>query len=126
MSMRSHLSQARGSGSTNHGVQHWISERFSAIILVPLALWFVYSALGLVGADYAVFQTWLSIPGNVVLMVLFLLAMFQHGQLGLSVVIEDYVNPEWLKNVSIATVKYTSFICCVACILAVLKVAFSA
>ncbi len=126
MEMRSHLSQARGSGSTNSGSHHWIAERLSAIILAPLSLWFVYSVLGLIGADYYAFQEWQSAPGNVILMVMFLLAMFQHGQLGLTVVIEDYVHIEWLKNVSIATVKYASFLMCISCILTVLRVAFTA
>jgi len=126
MEMRSHLSQARGPGSTDHGVQHWISQRFSAIILVPLSLWFVYSVLGLIGADFAAFQAWQSEPGNVILMVVFLLAMFQHGQIGMCVVIEDYMHPEWLKNTSILIVRYTAFLACVSCILTVLRVAFTA
>jgi succinate dehydrogenase / fumarate reductase membrane anchor subunit len=123
MDMRSHLARARGVGSTDNGVEHWISERFSAIALVPLSLWFVYSALGFAGADYASFQTWQSQPGNVILMVLFVLAMFQHGQLGLTVVCEDYIHPVWLKNISVAIIKYTALILCVACIYSVLRVA---
>lgn len=125
MDMRSHLARARGSGSTDNGVEHWISERFSAIALAPLSFWFIYSALGFQGADYATFQVWQSEPGNVILMVLFLLALFQHGQLGLTVVLEDYVQPLWLKNIGVAIVKYTSLLFCVACILSVLRVAFT-
>ena len=126
MSMRSHLGRARGPGSTDHGVQHWLAERFSAIALVPLGLWFVYSLLGLIGADYATYQAWQSQPGNVVLTVLFLLALFHHAHLGLTVVFEDYIQPEWVKNVSVAILKYMAYLLCITCILSALRVAFTA
>jgi succinate dehydrogenase / fumarate reductase membrane anchor subunit len=126
MSMRSPLGQARGSGSTDHGVQHWLAERFGAIALVPLGLWFIYSLLGLVGADYATYQAWQNQPGNLILTILFLLALFHHAHLGLTVVLEDYIQPEWLKNLSVIILKYTAFLLCMACILSALRVTFSA
>ena len=40
------------------GASHWWGQRLSAIMLAPLMLWFVFSALGLIGADHVVFVIW--------------------------------------------------------------------
>lgn len=41
--MRSPLGHAIGLGSAKEGVEHWWTERVTAVALVPLSLWFVAS-----------------------------------------------------------------------------------
>ena len=48
---RSQLGRVRGLGAAHAGVEHWWKERVSALALVPLTLWFVFSVLSLLGAD---------------------------------------------------------------------------
>ena len=60
--------------------------------LVPLSIWFAFSALKLVGADYTAASDFLHAPLNAVLMILFIVAALYHMTLGVQVVIEDYVH----------------------------------
>ena len=65
--------------------------------LVPLTLWFVGSAIFMVGADLPTFKAWVGGYGNPVLLILVTVALYHHAQLGLSVIIEDYVHGEGAK-----------------------------
>jgi len=89
--MRSHLGRARGLGSAKSGVAHWWAERLTAIALVPLTIWFVVSLLTLLGADQQVVASWAARPVNTVLLLALVIMTFHHMQLGLQVVIDDYV-----------------------------------
>ncbi len=89
---RTPLSRARGLGSAKHGVGHWISERISAVALVPLTLWAVFGALQLGAGDYDFAVAWISQIHNAVLMVLTIAIGFWHMHAGLRVVVEDYVH----------------------------------
>lgn len=96
MNLRSPLGRARGLGSAKQGLHDWFIQRLTAIALVPLTFWLVVAVIANVGADYATMQAWLSAPGNATLLILFLVALFYHAQLGVQVIIEDYVHdPMW-------------------------------
>lgn len=91
-SYRTPLSRARGLGSAHHGVGHWISERITAIALIPLTLWAVFGVLRLAAGDYGAAVAWISDPVNTTLMILTLVISFWHMHAGLRVVVEDYIH----------------------------------
>ena len=124
MSLRSDLGRVRGLGSANEGTSHWWAQRVTAIALIPLSLWFIYSAVTLVGIDRAGFKVWLNAPGSILLMTLFVIALFYHMQLGHQVVIEDYVHNERNKIVSLVLNKLVAIFFAVSSIIALIKVAF--
>ncbi|MDP3294024.1 succinate dehydrogenase, hydrophobic membrane anchor protein [Nevskia ramosa] len=126
MSLRSPLSQARGLGSAKDGVGHWWMQRMTAIALIPLSLWFVFSLVRFPLLDHATMVAWIHAPLVAVALVLFFLAMFYHAALGVQVVIEDYVGNEGVKLVSIVVTKFALFAFGAAAIFAVLKIAFGA
>ena len=126
MEMRSHLSRARGFGSTYEGVHHWRWQRISGIALFPLALWFVFSIIGLVGADLIAVKTWVGAYGNPVLLSLLTISMFHHAQLGLQVVVEDYVHSEIVKTSSLFIIKAIAVLCATSCIFAIIRLTFGA
>ena len=126
MSLRSPLSQARGLGSAKDGVHHWWVQRLTAVALIPLSLWFVFSIARFHVADYPTMIAWLHNPYVAVALVLYFTALFYHSALGVQVVIEDYVSTEWLKIGSIVLVKLAHFALAAASIFAVLKIAFGA
>ena len=99
MSMTNPLARVRGLGSAKDGTHHWIVQRMTAVALIPLTLWFVVSLISLIGSDLVAVQSWLSSPFNAVMMILTLVAGFHHAQLGLQVVIEDYVHHPVLEVV---------------------------
>ncbi len=122
MSFRSPLGTARGLGSAKAGTEHWMVQRLTAIALLPLTLWFVWSLLCMAGADYATFTAWLANPLIAVLMSAFSLMLFYHAALGLQVVIEDYVGGG-MRIASIVAVKLLSALGAIACVISVVLVA---
>jgi succinate dehydrogenase / fumarate reductase membrane anchor subunit len=121
---RTPLKQARNWGSSKAGVGHWWVQRLTAAALIVLGLWFVATVLIMLGADYATARHALAEPWNMVLMILFVAIGFWHGQLGLQVIIEDYVHTRWLEMTLIVIVKFIAVLLSLACALAVLRVGF--
>lgn len=125
MDMRSSLAKARGLGpSKSGGVGHWWSQRLTSLALVPLTLWFVMSAIGLIGADHAAYTGWLQEPGTTLLMVLTVITLFYHIEQGLQVVIEDYIHGEGAKLSVLILAKAFAYISGIASLIAIFSVAF--
>jgi succinate dehydrogenase / fumarate reductase membrane anchor subunit len=116
---RSPLGRARGLGSAREGAKHWWALQLSSIALVPLTLWFIWSVVHLSDASQADVAAWLSSPVRLALMLALIAATFHHLQLGIQVVIEDYVHNEAVKLASVLAVR-------AACILLGLICAVSA
>lgn len=122
---RTALGRARGLGSAKHGVGHFIGQRVSAVALLFLVLWGVWSALTLARGDYQSASGWLRSPVNAALMALLAIAGFYHMQLGMRVIVEDYIHRPATKA---ALLLANLFVCWGACALTVvclLKVALS-
>ncbi|MFT5064049.1 MAG: succinate dehydrogenase / fumarate reductase membrane anchor subunit [Gammaproteobacteria bacterium] len=126
MSMRSPLRDARGLGAAGDGTHHWIVQRISGVALIPLNLWFIYNALYLVTLSHAKVAVWIGSPINTTLLVLLVASVFYHSQLGLQVVIEDYIPAKGPKVVMLLATQFINAFLAVAGILAVLKIAFGA
>ena len=124
MDLRSDLGRVRGLGSAKGGTSHWWAQRVTAVALVPLSAWFVFSITSLVGVDREGLKVWVNGPVSFVLMVLFLIALFYHMQLGLQVVIEDYVHNEKNKVISLILNKLIAVFLVVSGITALMKIAF--
>ncbi len=121
--MRSQLGRVRGTGAAHSGVHHWYAERITAIALVPLTLWFIFSMIRLVGAPQTVVASWAGHPVNAVLLLSLIAATFHHMQLGIQVVFEDYVNAKWLMNVLMLATKAAAWLLGLGAAVAVLRMA---
>jgi len=124
--MRSPLGRVLGLGSAKEGVQHWWMQRITAIALVPLAIWFVLAALGMIGADRAAMVAWMHSPMSPVFAILLIVAAIYHMALGLQVVIEDYIHSEGWKLGLIIVMRLWCIVLVARGILAVLTLAFAA
>ncbi|NQU59369.1 MAG: succinate dehydrogenase, hydrophobic membrane anchor protein [Rhodospirillales bacterium] len=125
MEMRSPLAHARGLGpAKSGGTAHWWAQRLTSMALIPLMLWFVISALGLIGADHGAYVAWISDPGNTLLLVLTVVTLFYHSEQGLHVVVEDYIHSEAGKLTALIAVKAFSYIGGIASLLAIFRVSF--
>ncbi len=124
MQYRSPLGRARGLGAAKDGTHHWWVQRVTAVALVPLSIWFVISVLALLGKDHAAFVSFVKNPIWATLLVLTIAVTFHHAQLGLQVVIEDYVHREGLKLALVLIVKFAALVLAGVGVFSVLKLAF--
>ena len=118
------LGRARGLGAAHGGVGHWKLQRLTAISNAVLVLWFTFSAMALAGASYGEVRAWLASPLTATLMILLVLSVFQHAPLGLQVIIEDYVHHPGARIAALVLVRLVVAGLAVACIVAILTVAF--
>ena len=122
--LRSPLSRARGLGSARYGVHHWWAQRLTAVALIPLVVWFAVSLIMMSSADYLVVRAWVGSPVVMVLLTLTIVIGLHHGQLGLQVVIEDYVHGDGWKLALIVLVRFTAVFFGLAAIVAILRIGF--
>jgi succinate dehydrogenase / fumarate reductase, membrane anchor subunit len=124
--LRSDLARVRHLGSAKDGVRHWWVQRLTALALLPLGIWFIISAVQLAGLPLDAFSVWLKSGANFLLMALFVVALFWHMQLGLQVVVEDYVHEEKAKTVLLVLNIFMCFFLGAFSLVALVKVAFGA
>jgi succinate dehydrogenase / fumarate reductase, membrane anchor subunit len=122
--LRTPLARARGLGSARVGVHHWWAQRLTAIALIPLVVWFAISLVMMSGADYGAVRAWIGSPVVMVLLILTIAVGLHHGQLGLQVVIEDYVHGDGFKLALIVAVRFIAVLFGLAAIVAVLRIGF--
>jgi succinate dehydrogenase / fumarate reductase, membrane anchor subunit len=123
MSLRSPLGKVLGAGSAKDGVHHWWLQRLTSIALVPLTIWFVVSLLSLPSFEHVTLITWIAQTWTALLLILFILVATWHSQLGVRVVVEDYVHGG-SKTLTLVVITFIHAVVAAAGIFAVLKVAF--
>lgn len=123
-SYRTPLSRARGLGSAHDGVSRFVAERATSIALAPLSLWAIYAGLRIAPGGYDGAVAFLQSPLNAVLAALLIGVSAAHMEMGLRVIVEDYIHVPASK---IALLLLNTALCWLAAalgIVCVLKVAF--
>lgn len=123
MSLRSPLGKVLGLGSAKSGASHWWSQRVTAVALALLGVWFIGSLVCLDSFEYGAVTAWMGGPVNATLLSLFVATLAYHSQLGVQVVIEDYVHGT-LKTVSIVLSNFLHVVVGALGVVSVLRVAF--
>lgn len=78
--------------SERRGAGEWAMERLSSLVLIPLTLWALWSGWTLADADYDAVLAWFGERVNAVLLGLTLLIALWHLQMGLKVIVDDYIH----------------------------------
>lgn len=125
MRKRNPLQVALGKGSAKSGVHHWWMQRLSAVALVPLTLWIIASMIALGAPDHATASTWLAQPLTASLVLAWVWTMLYHAQLGVQVVIEDYVHDEGPAFALLIATKLGAAFAAVLALISVLKIVFA-
>lgn len=120
MDLRSPLKKVKGLGAAKNGTHHWLMQRFTAIALVPLVIWFVISVIGASMHGHSIIE-FMSRPFCALLMILFLGTALYHGCLGLKVVIEDYVSNSCVRHAVVIVLNFVTIITAAAAILAIIN-----
>ena len=78
--------------SLNPGLSHWKLQRLSAILIIPLVVWFLFSIMVNMSSQYKEAIEWVVNPINSILLIILLVGIFYHSAMGIQVVFEDYVS----------------------------------
>jgi succinate dehydrogenase / fumarate reductase membrane anchor subunit len=123
-SLRSPLGAVSGLGSAKGGAHHWWMQRLTSIALVPLTVWFTVSILSLPSLDHVTVVSWMAQSWTSLLLILLVLVATYHSQLGVRVVVEDYVHSSGMRTLTLVTLTFVHTLLAVAGVFAILKVAF--
>jgi succinate dehydrogenase / fumarate reductase membrane anchor subunit len=126
MSLRSPIRRVLGLGAAKEGVSHWWSQRVTSVALLFLTLWFVVALLGLPDFAHGTLVAWIAAPLNTVLLLLLTVTGVYHSQLGVQVVIEDYVVHHGLKVASLLAIDFLHVLVGVLAVYSILRIAFGA
>jgi succinate dehydrogenase / fumarate reductase membrane anchor subunit len=118
------LSAVLGRGSAHEGAHHWRAQRLTALALLVLGVWFIVALALLPDFTYGSVRGLLSGIGNSTLVSLLILCLCWHSQLGVQVVIEDYVRGP-ARMISLVVSAFAHVLLAALGVLSVLRVAFA-
>lgn len=119
------LGEVRGLGSAREGAHHWGVERELSLAAFALSVWFGVSLLRLPDIGHGTLVQWLGNPLVATPMLLFVAVLFRHIQMGLVVVVEDYVHSEGGRVFWRTLINYAAAFTGLLAIVAVLKLAIA-
>ncbi len=125
MSLQSPLGKFLGHGSSGHGTEHWWAQRVTAVALLPLTVWFVVAILGMESYAFEAVAAWMAGPLNGILLSCLLIALLYHSQLGLQVIVEDYVHSGGLKVATLITLQLVHIAAGVAGLYSIILISLS-
>ena len=126
MSLKTPLGRVLGLGSAKDGTDHFISQRISAVALVLLGLWFLYSMLTIESLSYLDVLRFVASPINAVLLSLLSITACYHAWLGIQVVIEDYVHAPGLKITLLIGSRFAHAFIAIVCVYSILVLGLGA
>jgi succinate dehydrogenase / fumarate reductase membrane anchor subunit len=112
------LHKVRGLGAAHSGTGHFWRQRLTSLALVPLSLWFAYTALGLAGANVVAPLAYFAHPVNAILMGAFTTVLLYHMNLGLQDVVDDYVHGIGMKMFLMLLIRFIWIAAAVTCVVA--------
>jgi succinate dehydrogenase / fumarate reductase, membrane anchor subunit len=113
-------------GAAKSGVGAARAMHLTSVALIPLGIGFVWILLSLIGKDYGAVHAELGHLLPAVVMILFVGASVYHMQLGMRVIIDDYIHDHHLKDWLLMANTFFCAVIGIASIYSLLKVGFSA
>ncbi|MEZ5896363.1 MAG: succinate dehydrogenase, hydrophobic membrane anchor protein [Parvularculaceae bacterium] len=77
---------------THKGTKTFIAQRGTAVLMLPLVMWFLYSVVANAGASHEEVRAWLAGPLNAALMAALIVIGCVHMRIGLNEIIDDYID----------------------------------
>lgn len=105
------------------GVAHWRWQRYSAVLVLALMIYFTVLLASLGGLDHAAAMALVGHPANALALAVLVTVGLWHGMLGLQVVIEDYITIGGGRNLALAAMRGAMLVIGIATLWAVSQVA---
>lgn len=84
----------------NVAITKWILQRVTAVILLPLLIWFLSVFIGLVQKDFITIIIFFENTINFSFSIIFLVLVFSHMKIGMGEIFEDYIQDSRYKSVA--------------------------
>ncbi len=92
------------------GLSHWWYQKITAVILMPLTIWFLVILPDFINLNYIEKVNWINKTPNYYLLAVFFVISSYHFKLGLTVVIEDYIHNNRIKRALVIIVSFISLL----------------
>ena len=125
MSLQSPLAKVLGLGAAKEGAGHWWTQRVSSVALLLLTPWFLLSLITLGDVSYASVTVWIAAPVHSVLLSLLVVVASYHAQLGLQVIVEDYVASKGVRMMVLLLINFALLLLAVIAVFSILRIALS-
>jgi succinate dehydrogenase / fumarate reductase membrane anchor subunit len=107
-----------------HGKKHWLYQRFSAVLLLPLIFWLIYSLSVVPDISYENMVLWLGKTINFILLSTLIIIAASHFQLGIQVILEDYVSDKNSRNSYLSILNATYYLLSFIGLVSIAKIYF--
>ena len=97
-------------GFSKDGSNHWIWQRISALLLIFLFSWIIFSLQKLLINFTTDFYAWIKIPINMILFITLFIVVMHHSTLGILNIFEDYIQSKKKKKFFSTLLKTISFL----------------
>ncbi len=87
----------------------WLTQRITAVILIPLAFWFIYSSISISKMNYVEINLFFDSYVNSILFYIMMMVMLFHAKLGLQTIVDDYVTSKNLSKRSKLIISIMSY-----------------
>lgn len=122
--LRTPLKNVRSLGSAKEGAEHFWLQRMTGLANVFLGLFLVWLIATLAGSDYATARAEIAKPWIAVPLLMLIVSGAMHMRLGMQVIIEDYVQNEVLKILSLFLNTFFAVFVAAASAFAIMKISF--
>lgn len=109
--------------SERHGAGEWKAERLSSLVLIPLTLWGLWSGWTLSGAGFDRAMEWFASPVNAILLALTLLISLWHMNMGLKVIVDDYIHKPSSRTALLAFIGLACLVLAAASVFFIVRLA---
>ena len=109
-----------------HGKKHWLFHRFTTIVLFPLILWMIYSLSLVPEITHENMVLWASKTPNYIFLSILIIVSARHFQLGIQVILEDYISTIKFRDFYIKLINITFYFLAFLGLIAITKIYFGA
>jgi len=124
MTIQTPLAKVKHLGSAKSGTKHFIHQRVSALFMLPLMFWFIYSVLAFILLPMDNIPNFVTSPVTAIMSVMFVGTFLYHGTLGMRVVFEDYIHCKVLLNTALISLYGISIVSFVAGVISIFSIHF--
>lgn len=103
---------------------NWLFQRISALILIPLIVWFIYKFIKLYNYQYDEVIKFFSSIVNCILFIIMVTTMIYHSSIGMKTIVEDYIDSKKTRKKIINTITLLSYTMIIIIVVSITKIKF--